>query len=169
MAALMQGAIAPRFKAQLLGGETFSFGADACCLLAFFKVNCPTCQYTFPFLERLYQNKLQAHPGDPGARVQIYGISQNSAEETLAFADRFAITFPVLLDDTHGFPVSNAYGITNVPTLFLISSAGQIEFTSVGWSRDHMETLNSRLTNLSDGTPIPLFRAGEEVLSFKAG
>lgn len=168
MAALSPGAPAPRFTAPLLGGEPFRFDADACCLLVFFKVSCPTCQYTFPFLERLYRNRLQSS-AIAAAKIQIYGVSQNDETATREFADRFAVSFPLLLDDVKTYPVSNAYGITIVPTLFLISADGLIEFTSAGWSRADIETLNARLTNLSDGTPVPLFRAGEEVLPWKPG
>ena len=38
-------------------------------LLAFFKINCPTCQLTFPFLQRL------ADRGGP----RIVGVSQDDA------------------------------------------------------------------------------------------
>src|SRR5208282_952400 len=95
-------------------------------LAAFFKVSCPVCQYTFPYLERMHQ----AH-GDK--KIAIVGISQDNQRDTAAFLKEYGVTFPTLLDDPNGYAVSNAYGLTNVPTLFLIGQDGQIEITSVGW------------------------------------
>src|SRR6185369_11099268 len=56
-------------------------------LLAFFKVTCPVCQMTFPFLERLH-----------AAGFRVYGISQDDPEHTHEFNWEFGITFPTLLD-----------------------------------------------------------------------
>ena len=41
-------------------------------LAAFYKVSCPVCQYTFPFLERL-------HKAYGDRKITIVGISQNKA------------------------------------------------------------------------------------------
>ena len=57
-------------------------------LLAFFKITCPVCQLTFPFLERLHT----------AGTLPIYGISQNDAEDTREFNQHFGVTFPTLLD-----------------------------------------------------------------------
>src|SRR5271170_4786003 len=135
MAALPPGTKAPEFSLPIINvgngneseGDSFSLQAalkKGPVLAAFFKVSCPTCQYTFPFLERIHQ----AH-GDK--RITIVGISQNNQRDTAAFLKEYGITFPTLLDDPNGYAVSNAYGLTNVPTLFLIAQDGQIEITSV--------------------------------------
>src|SRR5438874_775401 len=71
---------------------------------AFFKIACPIGRYALPFLERIYKaygNK----------NMSIIGISQNDKKDTAGFQSDFDITFPVLLDDTNTFPVSNAYGL----------------------------------------------------------
>src|ERR1700692_3302268 len=88
-------------------------------LAAFFKVSCPTCQYAFPYLERIHQ----AHGGK---KINVVGISQNDQRDTAAFLKEYGVTFPTLLDDPNGYAVSNAYGLTNVPSLFLIGQEGQI-------------------------------------------
>src|SRR5438128_1391629 len=59
-------------------------------LLAFFKIGCPVCQLTFPYLERL--------AGNPA--VQIIGISQDDADATKFFNERFGVTFPTLIDES---------------------------------------------------------------------
>src|SRR5271157_2112405 len=113
MPALATGTKAPTFDLKTLDGKHFSLTDELArgpVLLAFFKVSCPTCQYAFPFLERLH--KAYGLKG-----VKLLGVSQNNAKDTAAFAKEFGVTFPILLDDTEKYPVSNAYGLTNVPTI----------------------------------------------------
>jgi len=53
MTALATGTKAPEFELKTLDGKKFSLRdelANGPVVLAFFKVSCPTCQYTFPFL-----------------------------------------------------------------------------------------------------------------------
>ena len=89
---------------------------------AFYKVSCPVCQMAFPYIERLHRAY-----GKSG-KLTLVGLSQDNASDTKAFNREFGITFPALLD-TKGYPVSNAYGLTNVPTIFLISQDGEIEMS----------------------------------------
>ena len=59
MATLTTGKAAPDFSLATLDGKAFSLkGAlsQGPVVLAFFKVSCPTCQYAFPFYERLFQS-----------------------------------------------------------------------------------------------------------------
>ncbi len=132
-------------------------------VLAFFKVSCPVCQFAFPYLERIYQ----AHKTEP---VTFVGISQDDLKSTESFTKEFGITFPVLLDDPKRYRASNDYGLTNVPTVFLISPDGKVEVSSVGWSRADIEDLNSRLAMKSlDQNLLSIFKPGEQVAEFKAG
>ncbi|HXP15715.1 MAG TPA: TlpA disulfide reductase family protein [Terriglobales bacterium] len=165
MAALNPGTKAPDFTLPAMDGKQFSL-RDALTrgpvLAAFVKISCPTCQYAFPFLQRIYQ----AH----GSRnVTIVGISQNTKKDTAAFIREFGITFPVLLDDTSTYPVSNAYGLTNVPTIFWIAQNGEIKMSSVGWIRKEMEEFNQRAAKASPGDSKSLFRRDEQIADFRAG
>jgi peroxiredoxin len=131
-------------------------------LAAFFKISCPVCQFAFPFLDRIYR----AHGNK---NVTIVGISQNGPKDTAAFMKEYDITFPVLLDDTGKYPVSNAYGLTNVPTLFWIAQDGEIEVSSVGWSRADIEAINRKAAEAGGEPPIPVFQPDESVPEFRAG
>lgn len=165
MAALVTGATAPDFTLPTMDGKPFSLHdalAQGPVLAAFFKVSCPTCQYTFPFLQRIYQARVNK-------AVTIVGISQNSKKDTAAFMKEYGITFPILLDDTSSYPVSNAYGLTNVPTMFWIAPDGEIEISSVGWIRKEMEEFHQRAAQASVGGPTPLFHRGEQIADFRAG
>ena len=174
MAALPAGSKAPDFSLPVAaggtdgsgkGGGTVSLHAalqQGPVLVAFFKVSCPTCQYTVPYLERMHQ----AH-GDK--KVTIVGISQNDSRDTAAFLKEYGVTFRTLLDDPNRYAVSNAYGLTNVPTLFLIGQDAKIEITSVGWVKQEIEDINRKLSAAGQTPPPAIFQPGEDVRDFRAG
>ncbi len=165
MAALEPGTTAPDFTLPTMDGKQFSLREALVrgpVLAAFFKISCPTCQYAFPFLQRIYQ----AHGNKT---VAIVGISQNGKKDTGAFLKEYGITFPVLLDDTSSYPVSNAYRLTNVPTIFWIAQDGEIEISSVGWIRKEIEEFNQRIAQASSEPTKPLFRPEEQIVDFRAG
>lgn len=153
---LQAGARIGEFKLKRLDGQEASLAeitAQGPALLAFFKVNCPVCQLTFPYLERI-----QA----PG-RLPVYGISQNCLEDTQDFNRHFGITFPTLLDtEASGFPVSNAFGISSVPTLFVVEADGVISHVTEGWHKAEMAQLGAR-------AGINPFRPGDSVPEAKSG
>jgi peroxiredoxin len=115
-----------------------------------------------PFFERLH--KAYAYKG-----VSLLGISQNNAKDTAAFGKEFGITFPILLDDTNSYPVSNAYGLTNVPTIFWIAQDGEIEVSSVGWVKADFAEINRRMAEAGKLAPAVVFQPGEDVRDFRAG
>jgi peroxiredoxin len=165
MPVLSPPARAPEFELPAVGGPRLALAAmlrRGPVVAVFFKDSCPTCQFTLPFLERLYR----AYPRE---KVAFAGISQDSPERTAAFLREYGITFPVLLDDTRTYPVANAYGVQYVPTILLIAPGGGIEFTSEGWMRKEMEDLNARLARATGAPPAPLFLPGEKVPDFKGG
>src|SRR5579859_6935333 len=126
MPALEAEAVAPEVSLPSTDGRTLSLSnlrKQAPVILAFFKVGCPTCQYAFPFLERISR----AYPKD---KLAVIGVSQDSREDTVAFMKRFNISFPVLLDDTKKYPASKAYGLTNVPSIFLVSPSGKVDLST---------------------------------------
>ena len=165
MAALIEGTPAPDFTLPTTDGKTISL-RDALdrgpVVAAFFKISCPVCQYALPYLERIYK-------AYGNQKVTIVGISQNNKRDTLAFLKEYRISFPVLLDDTNAYPVSNAYGLTNVPTTFWIARDGEIEVSSVGWMRKEIEQINRKVAEASGGGAKPVFEPGEQVADFRAG
>lgn len=165
MAALTAGTYAPEISLPAVDGSKFSLQSAlerGRVLVAFFKVSCPVCQYAFPYLERL-------HKAYGGQKITVVGISQDDRRDTGAFLKEYGITFPTLLDDPKGYAVSNAYGLTNVPTWFLIGQDGQIEISSVGWVKQEVEDLNRKLAEAQQTPPQPLFQPGEDVQDFRAG
>ena len=170
MEALGAGAPAPAFTLKDVDGKSYTL-AEALqqgpVLLAFFKVSCPVCQFTFPFLERLHQ-------GVKGkTNVRLWGISQDDARDTRDYAREYGGSFPLLLDEG-GYPVSNAYGLTNVPTLFLVKPTaagkpeGTIQVASVGFDKKDIEAAASEFGRLT-GQRITVFQPADQVPDFKPG
>ena len=169
MAALPAGTKAPDFSLPAVfngkDGGKFSLQAtlkQGPVLAAFFKVSCPVCQYAFPYLERMYKARGEK-------KLTIVGISQDNQRDTAAFLKEYGVTFRTLLDDPNGYAVSNAYGLTNVPTLFLIGQDGQIEISSVGWVKQDVEDINRKLAGAQQTPLPPIFQPGEDVADFRAG
>lgn len=130
-------------------------------LVAFFKVNCTTSQFTLPFLQRIYESY-------GGSNFTLWGISQNHRKDTQRFTKRFGITFPVLVDGK-GYPASNGYGLTNSPTLFLILPGGRIHVNCIGFSKAELESIAAEAARTTGKPAIPLFRPEDAVPLWKPG
>jgi peroxiredoxin len=164
LAALTAGTPAPAISLASTNGQNMSL-ADALkkgpVLAAFFKVSCPVCQFTFPFLERMYETY-----GD--ANLSIWGISQNDARDTREFLKEYGVKFPTLIDEG-AFVASNEYGLTNVPSIFLISPDGKIKVSSVGFARADLENIAAEAARASGKPAAPLFKPGEVIPDYKPG
>jgi peroxiredoxin len=165
MAALTAGTKAPEFELKAMDGKRFVLREELATgpvVLAFFKVSCPVCQYAFPFLERL--ERAYGHKG-----VRIIGVSQDDPKHTATFTKEFGVTFPVLLDERETYPVSNAYGLTNVPSVFWVGQDGQIEVSSVGWVKADFIEIGRKMAAAGNVAPAAVFKPGEDVRDFRSG
>jgi peroxiredoxin len=164
MTNLDPGKIVPGFSLRALDGKEYSLNAamkHGLVVIAFFKISCPVCQFTFPFLERLYKR----YGGDG---VTFLGISQDDARATRHFSEDYGLTFPVLIDED-GYPVSNGYGLTNVPTTFLIDSDATVRTVCMGFDRAGLEAIADELAVRRKLAPAALFRSDEKVPDHKPG
>lgn len=156
---LEPGDRAPDFQLHDLRGQSRSLRellAAGPVLLAFFKSTCPVCQLTLPFLERI-------HRGHAAPAVSIYGVSQDDPETTREFNSEFGVTFPTLLDTAdEDYPVSNAYGISHVPSVFRVEPDGAISWAMEGFDKKMLESLGAR-------AGVATFTASDQVPAFKAG
>ncbi len=166
MTNIVAGNLAPAFSLKGLDGKEFSLATlleRGPVVAAFFKVSCPVCQFTFPFLERLYKRY-----GSDG--VTFLGISQDDAGATKEFAKEFGASFPMALDEKQkGYPASNAYGLTSVPTIFLIETDGNVKISSMGFDKKNLESIAAELAERKKIAPAALFRANESVPDHKPG
>jgi peroxiredoxin len=127
-------------------------GLDGPVLLIFYKISCPVCQMTLPFLERIAHGSLR-----------IVAISQDDETGTRRFQSRFGVTLNTLFDsEDDGYPASNAFGIRHVPSLFLVETDRTISLASEGFVKADLESIALRAA-------VPIFRADEAVPAWKAG
>lgn len=158
------GKVAPPFELSSMDGKQYSLTkglARGPILAAFFKVSCPTCQYTFPFIERLHQ-QFRAQG------VQIWGVSQDTVQDNRRFAKEYGVTFPILIDD-EPYETSREYGLTYVPTLFLIAPDGHVEISGDGFSKVDLLEIQKSLARYLSAKPAELFLPSEKVPEYKPG
>ena len=98
----------------------------------------------------------------PAGAARIFAISQDDARDTREFMDESGCTFPALLDDRESYEVSNAYGISFVPSIFVVEPGGKVALSWHGWVKADMEALALRLS-------LPLFGDDRSVPAWKAG
>lgn len=152
---LKPGSIAPPFMLDDMDGgkrslkEILSHGPA---LIAFYKISCPVCQLTLPFLDRIAQGSLQ-----------VIAISQDDERGTKKFQEKFGGKIPTLLDrDQDHYPASNAYGISHVPSLFLIEEGGRVSMAIDGFVKRDLESIGAR-------AGVAPFTAKDNVPEWKAG
>ncbi len=164
MTKVLPGHTAPAFTLPGTNGQVVSLAGalkKGPVVAAFFKISCPVCQFAFPFLERLHK----AYGSD---RLSLWGISQDDTRDTKEFCAEFGVTFPALIDED-GYPVSNHYGLTNVPTVFLIAPDGKVEVSSVGFSKADLENISASVAGHLGKPVAHIFLPDEIVPDYKPG
>jgi peroxiredoxin len=158
------GKTAPEFSLAALDGKAHTLASllqDGPVVLAFFKISCPVCQFTFPFLQRIAERF-------EGKSVSVVGVSQDDVRDTRDFNREYGVKFTTLVD-SNGYPASNAYGLTNVPTVFLIAPDGKIRIECIGFDKVVLEKIVMDLAQHEKMSAAPLFRPDEIVPAYKPG
>jgi len=158
------GVSAPEFFLKALDGKQYSLASlleQGPVVLAFFKISCPVCQFTFPFLQRIFASTASK-------RASIVGVSQDDARSTKEFNEEYGVSFLTLVDSP-GYPVSNAYGLTNVPTVFMIAPDGKVKVNFTGFDKAALEQIAAELSEHGEASAAPLFLPDEVVPAYKPG
>jgi AhpC/TSA family len=117
----------------------------------FYKVTCPTCQLVAPVAERLYR-------ADPDAFV---AVGQDPPDRIERFATELGTTFPTVAE-APPYPVSEAWGVRTVPTLFVVEE-GRVADVVESWDREGWNRATERLVGEAvshQGDGLPPFRPG---------
>lgn len=150
-----EGQTAPDFRLALAGGGFRTLDellAEGPVVLAFYKVTCPTCQLTLPYLQRLQ-----------GGPLRVFAICQDDAERAREFAGAFEVELPNLLDSVdEGYPASNAYGVTHVPSMYLVERDKRISWELAGFHKKQLEKLAERVGRV-------MFTAADQAPESKPG
>ena len=150
---LRAGDSAPSFTlTDAQSGETFSDPwADGPVVLAFFKTTCPVCHMSAPKVQAL---------ADAGVRV--IGIGEDPPGDLAVYSEMTGLRAPVL-SEADPYPVSEAFGIDTVPTMFLVGGDGVVAHAVVSWDREAWNRLAvaagaGPVSHEGDG--LPPFRPG---------
>ena len=158
------GRVAPGFNLKSLDGKEYELGQlleRGPVVVAFFKISCPVCQFTLPYLQRIAER----YSGDSAT---VIAVSQDDARGTKEFNREYGVTFPTLLDEP-GYPVSNAYGLSMVPTIFLIEPDGKVKVSCMGFDKGDLEQIAAELSVRRKISAAPLFRPDEVIPAQKPG
>ncbi|HXY00308.1 MAG TPA: TlpA disulfide reductase family protein [Candidatus Limnocylindrales bacterium] len=164
MTRIESGMDAPNFSLKAVDGKEYSLSTlleRGPVVVGFFKISCPVCQFTFPFLQRIAER----FAGKSGS---VIGISQDDARSTKEFNQEYGVKFPTLVDDP-GYSVSNAYGLTNVPTVLLIAPDGRAKVSFLGFDKAGLEKIADELAPHARISASPLFRPDEVIPDYKPG
>src|SRR5262245_48327823 len=150
MSQLDVGKHAPDFDLKDLNGKSRRL-SDALkngpVALAFYKSGCPTCQFTFPYIQKIF-----SHPGKR-AGLTLWGISEDDENETRDFVKQHSLTFDVLIDE-HPYEVSADYGLQFVPAIFLIEPDGKIAMSDYGFTKAGLNQIAGfEFFSANDGLP----------------
>jgi len=130
-------------------------------LYGFFKTSCPTCEFAWPYLDRV--RKL-----GEGGELSVWGVSQDDPETTENFSRKLGLSIPTLYDP-EPWPASSSLGLTSVPTFLLVGKDGHIQDATTGFQRHKMEELADLAARLAGRPAAQLFGPDEKVPAIKPG
>ncbi len=160
MAALDPGTKFPSIALRDAGGAPAAIPSGES-LVAVFKTTCPTCELTWPYLERLRAI------GD-GRGLPILAVSQDDPKKSREFAARLNTRLDTAYDPSP-YPASDALGLTNVPTIFRIGADGVVAETIIGFDRERMRALARRSAAHAGVPEVEIFPRGDPAPAFKPG
>ena len=162
---LSVGTSAPDFELKTADGTPIRLSTaleDGSVVLAFYKSSCPTCRFTFPFVQQLFDGF------GPDKRPTVLGISQDEADETVQFADEAGVRFPILIDE-HPYTVSSAYELHFVPTLFLVDTDQLVRAADYGFSKSALSEIANYLARELAESPPTIFADGDGLPETRPG
>lgn len=153
------GAGAVQIELADVNGELHMLG-NKLTLAIFFKTNCPTCQYAWPFYERLRQ-------AYQDAGLHVWGISQHDRERTRQYQTQYGANFLHLIDAK--LQISRQFDPEFVPTGFLIDEDRTIVAIFASWNREQLNDLAQQIATRLHVPPKQIIKSSENVIAFKPG
>jgi hypothetical protein len=126
--------------------------------LLFFNVTCPVCRMAAPKV-RTFE---EAYPG------RIVAIGQDPPDKLSDFDREFGLGIPAI-SDAPPYPLSDAFGIEVVPTLFALGLDREVVDVVQSWDREGMNRASGRLADLLGAPNRPISEPGEGLPSFRPG
>jgi peroxiredoxin len=131
---LEPGAAAPGFTVRDIGGEIFNFESEKTkspYLLVFISIFCEPCRREMAIVRKMHEKYR-----DAGLRVAAVALDGEPLKHAVAgFARQEGYAFRVLIDELdarESFKVSESYGISVMPSTFVVEKGGRIAFGRTG-------------------------------------
>ncbi|HUF53590.1 MAG TPA: TlpA disulfide reductase family protein [Dehalococcoidia bacterium] len=147
---LDHGILAPHFTLLGLDGREYAIPRDQRSqplLIAFFRVKCATCDVAYPYLNKLRETYPEGW--------QLWSVCQDEPARAAEYAERFAISHPVLLDAT-GLAVSKLYDPASTPTLYLVAPNGRLDMSSEGFAKEDLNAIARRIAEYVGSVPVEI-------------
>jgi len=121
---MLTGSRASSFSLKTLGGEAVALGQTRgqVVVLDFWATWCPPCRAELPFIEKL-RNEF-------AGQVQFFGVNDEDSGTVKSFLKKNSYELTVLLDGKR--QVHREYGVSAIPTLFIIDKQGVIREHFIG-------------------------------------
>jgi len=142
-------------RAPALPGLPFDDGPTG---LFFYKVTCPTCQLAAPAMKAFED----AFPG------RVIAIGQDPPPALERFTRAYAMGIRSI-EDAPPYPLSDAYAIVSVPTLFLVGEGGRILESVGAWDRTGFNRVAARIAELTGADPVMISSPDDGRPDFKPG
>jgi thiol-disulfide isomerase/thioredoxin len=150
MSPLAVGDLAPAVP-----GLAFDDGPRA---LFFYKVTCPTCRLVAPTMHAFED----AFPG------RVVGIGQDPQEDLERFAREHAMEIRSI-EDAPPYPLSDAYEVVSVPTLFLVGSDARLIDAVGAWDRTGFNRVAARIAELTGARAVEVSTVRDGLPAFQPG
>ena len=142
-------------RAPALPGVGFADGPRG---LFFYKVTCPTCRLAAPTM-KVFE---EAFPG------RVIGVGQDPPDALARFRREHDMGIRSI-EDAPPYPVSDAYAIESVPTLFLVAEGGRILESVGAWDRTGFNRVAVRIAELTGAEPVVISTPEDGRPDFKPG
>lgn len=127
-------------------------------VLLFYKVSCPVCQMAAPKYDELSRFS-----------GPLVAIGQDPPEALEAFGHDHGFDPPTVVTDPPPYDLSNAFGISVVPTAFLVDDTDLVVDVVESWDRESFNRLSRSLADLTGSDRIVLSGEGDGLPSFRPG
>lgn len=120
-------------------------------VIVFFKVTCPVCHMVAPVVTAM---------ADGG--VPVVAVGQDPPASLLRYA-RDKGQGAATLSEVAPYPVSSAFGVSSVPSLFAVAAGGGVTEAIGGWDRDRWNAVavaHGAPPVSHEGDGLPIFRPG---------